>query len=143
MTLFFLAASLMTLASVMWWAASCDKETRRNELFTTAEAAAEAANETVVANLDRDWSYQQLLQAASVYQNLALPVQTAWPMKFQYSDGSGNNNKIGVNIGLPVFTNALGSQFANLAGYIYPCTITSTAPHQPALHRLGHGPTRW
>jgi hypothetical protein len=136
MTLFFLAASLMTLASVMWWAASCDKETRRNELFTTAEAAAEAANETVVANLDRDWSYQQLLQAASVYQNLALPVQTAWPMKFQYSDGSGNNNKIGVNIGYQVFTNALGSQFANLAGYIYPCTITSTATTSNQLYTV-------
>ena len=57
-------------------------------------------------------------------------------MKFQYSDGSGNNNKIGVNIGVQTFTNALGSQFANLAGYIYPCTITSTATTTNQLYTV-------
>jgi hypothetical protein len=126
-TLVFLAVSLMTMASVMWWAASNSQVTRQNELFTTAEAAAEAANETVVATLDRDWTYGQSLQSASVYANLALPVQTAWPMQFQYSDGSGNNNTIGVTIGMQGFTNALGSQFASLSGYVQPCTIISKA----------------
>ena len=126
-TLVFLAVTLVTLSSVMWWTASNSKVTRQNELFTTAEAAAEAANETVVATLDRDWTYGQTLQSASIYASLALPVQTGWPMQFQYSDGSGNNNTIGVAIGSSVFTNALGAQFANLSGYIKPCTITSTA----------------
>lgn len=126
-TLVFLAISLVTMGSVMWWAASNGKVTRQNELFTSAEAAAEAANETVVATLDRDWTYGQTLQATNVYASLALPVQTAWPMQFQYSDGSGNNNKIGVTIGSSIFTNALGAQFANLSGYIIPCTIISKA----------------
>jgi hypothetical protein len=126
-TLAFMTVTLMTLASVMWWAASNGKVTRQNELFTTAEAAAEAATEQVVGTLDRDWTYGQTLQSASIYANLALPVQTAWPMQFQYSDGSGNNNKTGVTIGSQVFTNALGAQFANLSGYIQPCTITATA----------------
>ena len=103
------------------------KVTRQNELFTTAEAAAEAATEQVVATLDRDWTYGQTLQSASVYANLSLPAQTTWPMQFQYSDGSGNNNKTGVTIGSQVFTNALGAQFASLSGYIQPCTIISTA----------------
>ncbi len=135
-TLVFLTVCLMTLASIMWWAASNGKVTRQNELFTTAEAAAEAANEQVVATLDRDWTYGQTLQAASVYANLALPVQTAWPMQFQYSDGSGNNNKIGVTIGSQAFTNALGAQFASLSGYIQPCTITATATTSGQLYTV-------
>ena len=126
-TLIFVTVTLMTLASLMWWASSNGMVTQQNELFTTAEAAAEAPTEIVVAQLDRDWVYSQCLQAASVYQSLTLPDQTAWPTKFQYSDGSGTANKIGVSIGLQVYTNALGSQFAGLAGYIRPCTITSTA----------------
>ena len=46
-TLVFLAITLMTLASLMWWASSNGKVTQQNELFTTAEAAAEAAAEQV------------------------------------------------------------------------------------------------
>ena len=68
-TLVFLAVSLITLASVMWWASSNGKVTQQNELFTTAEAAAEAANEQSWPLLDRDWTYGQTLQAASVYAN--------------------------------------------------------------------------
>ena len=135
-TMVFLAITTLTLASIMWWTASSGQVTRQNELFTSAEAAAEAANETVVGTLDRDWAYGQTLQAASVYANLALPVQTSWPMQFQYSDGSGNNNKIGVIIGSQTFTNALGSQFANLSGYIYPCTITSKATATGQLYSV-------
>ena len=136
LTLVFTAISLVALASVMSWAVSSSKVTQRNELFTSAEAAAEAANETVVATLDRDWTYGQILQSASVYANLGLPVQTAWPMQFQYSDGSGNNNKIGVVIGGQVFTNALGAQFAGLSGYIQPCTITATATASGQLYSV-------
>src|SRR5271166_1997581 len=58
-TLVFLAITLVSLASVMWWASSNGKVTQQNELFTTAEAAAEAATEKVVAQLDRDWTYSQ------------------------------------------------------------------------------------
>ena len=135
-TMVFLAISMVTMGSVLWWAASNGKVTRQNELFTSAEAAAEAANETVVATLDRDWTYGQTLQASSVYANLALPVQTGWPMQFQYSDGSGNNNKTGVTIGSSLFTNALGAQFANLSGYIIPCTITSEATTTGQLYTV-------
>ena len=56
-TLIFVTVSLMTLASLMWWASSNGKVTQKNELFTTAEAAAEAATEQVVATMDRDWTY--------------------------------------------------------------------------------------
>ena len=50
-TLVFLAVSLVTMGSVLWWSSSNGKVTRQNELFTTTEAAADAANEQVVATL--------------------------------------------------------------------------------------------
>jgi len=134
-TLVFLAITLTTLASLMWWASSNGKVTQQNELFTTAEAAAEAAAEQVVATLDRDWTYGQTLQAASVYAAL-VPTTTSWPMQFQFSDGSGNNNLTGFTIGSQYYTNQLGSSFANLAGYVQPCTITSTATPNGQLYSV-------
>jgi hypothetical protein len=126
-TLVFLAITLTTLASLMWWASSNGKVTQKNELFTTAGAAADAAAETVVATMDRDWTYGQALQSASVYSHLSLPVQTTWPMQFQYSDGSGNNGVIGVSIAITNNYGPVGSEFAGLSGYLLPCTIVSTA----------------
>ena len=63
-------------------------------------------------------------------------MQTGLAHQFQYSDGSGNNNKIGVTIGSQAFTNALGAQFASLSGYIQPCTITSTATTSGQLYTV-------
>ena len=126
MTLTFLAVSLVALSSIMYWAASNANITQRNELFTSATAAAEAATEEVVATLDRDWTYGQNLQAPGVYQNL-VPSQTGWPMQFQYGDGSGHNNLTGVTEGTQYYTNMLGSSFTNLAGYVTDCAITSVA----------------
>jgi hypothetical protein len=134
-TLVFLAITLITLASLMWWASSNGKVTQQNELFTTAEAAAEAAAEQVVATLDRDWTYGQTLQATSIYAAL-VPTTTSWGMQFQFSDGSGNNNKTGITIGSIYYTNQLGSTFANLAGYVLPCTITSTAIQNGQLYSV-------
>jgi hypothetical protein len=135
-TLVFLAVTLVALSSLMWWASSNGKVTRQNQLFTTAESAADAATEVVVANLDFDWVYGQTLQSASHYANLTLPDQTAWPMKFQYSDGSGNNNKIGVTIALTNYYGSVGSEFAGLSGYKQPCTITSTATTTGQLYTV-------
>jgi hypothetical protein len=112
----------------MWWASSNGKLTQRNELFTSAEAAAEGYTEEVVATMDRDWTYGQTLQAASVYSSLPVPGQTNWPIQFQFSNGSGNNNQVGVYISPTNYYNpTLGATFANLSGNQWPCTITATA----------------
>ena len=134
-TLVFITVSLIALASVMQWSSSNGMVTQKNELYTTAEAAAEAATEQVVATLDRDWTYGQSLQATSVYAAL-IPSQTNWPVQMQFSDGSGNNNMTGIIIGTQYFTNELGSSFTNLSGYVQPCTITSTALPLNQLYKV-------
>ena len=132
-TLCFLTVTLLTLSSLMWWASSNGRVTQQNELFTTSEAAAEAGTENVVATIDRDWTYGQTLQAASVYAAM-IPTETNWPKQFQFSDGSGNANQTGVTIGTQYYTNQLGSSFANLSGYVQNCTITSMATPQNTLY---------
>jgi len=135
MTLVFLGVSLVTLASVMWWASSNAKVTQKNELFTSSEAAAEAATEMVVGTMERDWKYGQTLQAASVYQGF-VPTQTGWPMQFTFSDGAGNTNQTGVTIALTNYYAPVGSVFQNLSGYQYPCTITSSATAKSQLYSV-------
>jgi hypothetical protein len=135
MTLVFLAVSLITLSSVMWWASSNAKVTQQNELFSSSEAAAEAATEMVVGTMERDWKYGQTLQAASIYQAF-VPTQTGWPMQFTFSDGAGNSNKTGVTISLTNFYAPVGSVFQNLSGYQYPCTITSVATANSQLYSV-------
>ncbi len=54
-------------------------------------------------------------------------MQTNWPVQFTFSDGAGNTNQTGVTIALTNFYAPVGSTFANLSGYQYPCTITSSA----------------
>ena len=124
-TLLFLSVSLVLLGSMMFWISTNAKQTAQNELYTTAQAAAEAATEKVVGTVERDFVYQSL-SSASVYQSL-IPVQTNWPMQFRFSDGSNNVNKTGFTVGTETFTNDLGSTFDNLSGYYQACTITSTA----------------
>jgi hypothetical protein len=125
-TLVFLAISLITLSSVMWWSSSNGMVTQKNVLFTTAESAADAATEQVVATMDRDWTYNQSLQASSVYAAL-VPVQTNWLMQFQFSNGSNTLNQTGVSIALTNSYGAVGSVFVGLSGYKQLCTITSEA----------------
>jgi len=135
MTLVFLGVTLVTLSSVMWWASSNAKVTQKNELFTSSEAAAEAATEMVVGTMERDWKYGQTLQAASVYQGF-VPTQTGWPMQFTFSDGAGNTNQTGVTIALTNYYAPVGSVFQNLSGYQYPCTITSSATAKSQLYSV-------
>lgn len=125
MTLAFVAVSLIAFSSIMWSVSSNAKTTRQNELFTTAQAAADGATEEVVAQLDYDWTYSKYLSDASAYQSL-VPASTYFP-NINFSDGSGNASKTGLTIGVRYFTNQVGSTYAHLAGYVQDCNITSTA----------------
>jgi len=128
MVLIFLATTLLVLGTVMCWTNNNSKEIKRNNLYFTSQAAAEAATEQVIANMNRDYLYQSL--NSSNYYNTNIPSQTGWPIKFQFS---GTNSYSGlnttyVNIGA-ASTNLqpLGSEWSGLQGFPRICQITSTA----------------
>ena len=91
----FMAASLLVFASIMYLVCGNSKITSQNNLYNISQAAAEGATERVVAQLDRDFLYQNL-QNAGVYQVL-LPTND-WPVQLQFSDTNGTANQITVNI---------------------------------------------
>ena len=127
-TLAFLAASLLVFASIMYLVCGSSRITSQNNLYNISQAAAEGATERVVAQLDRDFLYQNL-QDASVYQGL-LPTND-WPVQLQFSDTNGTANQITVNIA-PLdystnWTTLTASQFKGLNATVANCTVAARA----------------
>jgi hypothetical protein len=130
-TIVFIGIALLLLGSVMNWTNSTAKQTERNNLFSIATAAADAATEDVIAQMARDF-YCQSLQAATNYASCypTTSAQAAWPVKFSYSAGpAGAVNQTSIKINPQNWT-VLGNQYANLWAAVVPCTVISTATAQ-------------
>ena len=127
-TLGFLGIMLILLASVVAWTSNESGMTARNNLYNSSVAAAEAATEMVIAQMDRDFVYQSVNADLDQYRNLTPgPLQGDWPVTFEFSDGSGNAGQTGViSLGPAVVTN-LNSQFAGLYGLVAPYRVTAQA----------------
>jgi hypothetical protein len=125
MVMIFLAASLLVLGSVMYWTFSNSEQVDRNNLYFTSQAAAEAATEQVIANINRDYLHQSINSASSYETNI--PSQTGWPIQYTFSSSAGAN-KTYVSVGAmsTTLTN-LGSVWAGLQGFPQNVQITSTA----------------
>jgi hypothetical protein len=126
-TLPLISACLLVFGSMMYWASSNAIQVTRNNLFNVSEAAAEAAVETVIAQMDHDFLYQSLTNQ-TFYQQLTVP-QSGWPVQFTFSSNNIVMNSIGVNIGTTITTN-LTAPFQGLFGNVNPCVITATATPQ-------------
>ncbi len=131
-TLLFLFVSLIVFASMMFWISSNSKVTSRNNQFNLSEAAAEAAAEKVLSQMNYDFIAQSISNSGTYYGSTFIPDQTndqaSWPVKYVFSDTNGVQDQISVNIG-PWTTNTvpLLSQYVGLYGEVQPCTITATA----------------
>jgi hypothetical protein len=128
----FLAASLLVFASIMYWVTSSSYVTAQNNQFNMSEAAAEAATETVLSQMNYDYVAQSLSNSATYYGTRFIPDQVtnqaSWPVKYVYSDTNGVANQISVYLGAwTTNTVPLNSQYVGLYGLVQPCTITATA----------------
>jgi hypothetical protein len=137
----FLVVCLVVFASVMYWISSNGTVTARNNQFNMSEAAAEAATEKVLSQMNYDYVAQSLSNSGAYYGSKFLPTtninqqahwlindQASWPIQYVYRDTNGQPNQISVNMGVwTTNTVPLGSQYTNLYGLVQPCTITATA----------------
>ena len=141
-TIVFIGIALLLLGSVMDWTNSTAKQTQQNNLFSMATAAAEAADERVVAQMMRDFT-SQTFQAATNYAiaNPSMnyyPVpttaqQSGWPVQFSFTDTNGATNQTSVTIYPQNWSTnwtVLGNQYANLWAAVAVCTVASTATPQ-------------
>ena len=83
-TLVFLAVSLLVFGSIMFWISSNAKVTIRNNQYNMSSGAAEAAVETVLSQMDRDFLNQSLNTNSSYYATLGVPM-TNWPAQLSCS----------------------------------------------------------
>lgn len=127
-TLVFLGIMLAVLASMTQLTSVQSGLTARNNLYNSAVAAAEAATEMAIAQINRDFSKQSVNSDLSVYRTLTPTlIQSNWPTQFVFADGSGNQALTGVESLGPAVVANLNSQFEGLYGLVTPYRITSTA----------------
>jgi hypothetical protein len=132
-TMIFLAVTLMVFASMMYWISSNANVTNRNNQFNMSEAAAEAATESVLAQMNHDFFASSLSNNATYYAKF-IPGNTNadgtfWPVQYVYSGTNGSStNQISVSLGAwSTNTQPLNSQFTGLYGLVMPVTLTATA----------------
>jgi len=128
----FLVVCLLVFASMMYWISSNSSVTARNNQFNMSGAAAEAATEKVLSQMNYDYVAQSLSNSATYYSTAFVPSltndQASWPIKYVYSDTNGVTGQISVNMGSwSTNTQPLNSQYAGLYGEVQPVTITATA----------------
>jgi len=116
--------ALSAFASIMYWVASNNFVTERNNLHVSAQAAAESATENVMTTMMRDSTYGTLYPA-STYAAM-VPNISGWPVQFTFSDTNGVAGRNAVTIGSMGWS-PLPSQFAGLYGSGQNCVITSIA----------------
>ena len=126
----FLAAALLVFASVMYWISSNSRVTAMNNQFNLSEAAAEAATEKVLSQMNYDYVAQSFSNSGAYYSTFipSATEQALWPIQYIYSDTNNQLNQISVNMGSwTTNTVPLNSQYAGLYGLEKNCTITATA----------------
>ncbi len=131
LTLMFLAIALLGFASIMHWVSSSTLVTERNNLYVSAQAAAESATEKVITTMMRDNTYGSLKPVSS-YTSL-VPDTNGWPVLFTFKDTNGVANQASVVVGNNYWTE-LPSQFEGLYGYGQDCVIAATATTAGQTH---------
>ncbi len=131
LTVVFIAIALSLLAGLMAWTSGGTSQVDRNNLFRASTGAAEAASSLTIAYMWRDF-YNQSFSSTNSYTDY-LPDQSAWPVQFAFSDGSGTQNQSGVTSGPANWTtnwqslNAFGAPYSGLSAFVAQCAVTSKA----------------
>ena len=130
-TLTFLAMMLVVFAAMMSYVVSNASLTNRNNQYNASEAAAEAATETVLAQMTHDYEFGSLSNSDTYYGTSFLPTnyQSSWPVQYTYSNPSNNaSGQIYVSLGSwSASAIPLDSQYSGLYGEEQDCTIAATA----------------
>ncbi|HUA68943.1 MAG TPA: hypothetical protein VMA13_10405, partial [Candidatus Saccharimonadales bacterium] len=127
-TMCLMAVCLILFASMLAWAFTNSKITVRNNQYNMSQNAAEAATETVLGQMDRDF-INSVIGSASSYASLPGNIsQTTWPVQYIFTDTNGNPGM--ATVALAPQYNAvvpLSSQYSGLSGMVQSNTIYVTA----------------
>ena len=127
-TIVFIGIALLLLGSVMNWTNSSARQTERNNLFSLGTGAAEAADESVIATVARDFA-NGAANAATNYTGASfIPNTASWPVTFSFSNTPTLlfPSMYGSNLPTQVIA-VLGWQFQGSFGMVTTGIVTSTA----------------
>ena len=127
-TIMFLAVVLVIFASILYWAESNATMTVRNNQYNMSENAAEAAVETVIGRIDRDF-VNGSISNASAYASLPATIdQSTWPVQYIFSATNGSTGAVSVAISpTSSSTVPLNSQYTGLYGLAQSVDVYATA----------------
>ncbi len=131
LTLILSAIALALLAAAMSWSASNTKLTYRSIQYNQSVAAAEAATEKVVSQINRDFLYggqSLVIKNLNIYQN-TVPTSSDSPYwsTWEFDDGNGDIGRTYVQPGTATNYIVLNSTYAGLQGSASTYTIVSHA----------------
>ncbi|MGO8836451.1 MAG: hypothetical protein ACLQAH_05705 [Limisphaerales bacterium] len=132
LTLIMSAVALALLAGAMSWSSSNTRLTYRSIQYNRSVAAAEAATEKVVSQINRDFLYggqSFVVNNLNLYRQNTVPTASDSPYwaTWQFNDGNGNIGQTYVQPGSAANYVVLNSTYAGLQGFVSTYTITSFA----------------
>lgn len=146
MTIIMTAVALAILAAAMTWSESSARLTHRVIQYNDSVAAAEAATETVIGTMTRDYLYggENLVMDnlnAGNYQASTVPSVSDSPYwgTWQFDDGNGNLGKTYVQrTAAAIYTN-LNSSYAGLQGFVSTYAVVSHAQNNASIQTVNAG----
>ncbi len=120
------AASILIYASAANWTSTSAGLDDRNNAYNRTVGAAEAATETVLAYMARDFFNQTYDPTRTAYYGSFIPTNN-WASSYKFSDGAGTPDVSYVNSSTTMVLTNLDSQFAGLYGLAYTCTVRGDA----------------
>ncbi|MGA9450313.1 MAG: hypothetical protein WBW41_03100 [Verrucomicrobiia bacterium] len=131
LTMIMSAVALAILAAAMSWSASSTQLTHRSIQYNQSVAAAEAATEKVVSQINQDFllgGQSLVINNLNIYQDtVPLPSDSPYWSTWEFDDGNGHTGQTYVQVGTAVSYAVLDSPYAGLQGYVSTCTVASHA----------------
>jgi hypothetical protein len=136
----FVGVSMVIITGALNWASNNALLIQRNNQYFTASAAAEAATEKVLAQMNYDFLTQGAAVVAanmSSYQTLVPTIaeNEAWS-RFSFRDGGGNPNATTVTNVLPWGYTSLQSQYTGLNAWAATYRVVSSARELNTRHNV-------
>ena len=120
------AASIMIYASAASWTSTSAGLSDRNNAYNRTVGAAEAASETVLGYMARDFFNQTFDPTRTTYYGSFVPTNS-WTSEFVFKNSSGTPNATYVTSSTTMVLTNLDSQFAGLYGLAYNCSVRGDA----------------
>ncbi len=132
LTMIMAGVALAILAAAMAWSVSSTGMTYRSIQYTQSEAAAEAATEKVVSQINQDFLYggeSLVINNLNAYRQNTIPSATdsAYWSNWQFDDGNGNIGQTYVERGTSTNYVALDPPYSGLNGFVSIYTVASHA----------------